>query len=346
MAERVLVTGASGYLGAWCVARLLQAGYDVNATVRGAAKEAPVRAGVAVEAPAAADRERLRFFTADLESDAGWAQAVAGCTYVLHVASPFPAFVPKDENDLIRPAREGALRVLRAAVAAGVKRVVLTSSVAAVSYGHPRARYTSGQPLTETDWSDPQSKDAAPYIRSKTLAERAARDFMAKEGGATELVTVNPSGIFGPMLGKDVGTSLVIVQRLLKGALPGLPRIGFQIVDVRDVADLHVTTMTSPLTAGDRFIAAGEFLWFADVAQVLKDGLPPPQGDKVPTRRLPDVVLRLVALFDGQARAILTELGRRRVTSSAKAQGLGWRPRPARETLLDSARSLIAAGEV
>jgi nucleoside-diphosphate-sugar epimerase len=240
---RVLVTGGAGYLGGWCVVRLLQGGWDVRATVRDLAREAELRAAISTEVDPG---ERLDVVRADLMSDAGWAEAAAGCDYVLHVASPFPATAPSDPEELIRPAREGTLRVLRAAVAAGVRRVVVTSSVAAIAYGHGAERYTaSATPMTEADWTNIDGPHVSAYAKSKTLAERAAREFIAREGGATELVTVNPSGIFGPTLGRDIGTSLIIVERLLKGSMPGLPRLGFQVVDVRDTADLHVTVMTA-----------------------------------------------------------------------------------------------------
>ena len=340
---RVLVTGGAGYLGSWCVVRLLQDGWRVCATVRDLSREAQFRAAIAREADA---DERLDVVRTDLLSDEGWSEAVAGCSYVLHVASPFPAATPSDPDELIRPAREGTLRVLRAAVAAGVRRVVVTSSVAAIAYGHGRERYRAdASPMTEADWTDVDGPHVTPYAKSKTLAERAARDFIAHEGGATELVTVNPSGVFGPTLGRDIGTSLIIVERLLKGAMPGLPHIDFQAVDVRDAADLHLRVMTNPEAAGGRYVAAGDFIGFEDFARILREEVPE-LARKVPTRRLPDWLLQVVALVDPQARAIRGELGRTRRVSSQSARALGWNPRPVRETLADSARSLVALGIV
>ena len=213
--------------------------------------------------------ERLTLFRADLNADAGWAEAVAGCDYVLHVASPFPSTVPKDENELIAPARDGALRVLRAARDAGVKRVVLTSSFAAIGYG-AKDRTAA---FTEADWTNLEDPSVQPYQKSKTIAERAAWDFIAREGGGLEFAMVNPVGVFGPVLGPDYSTSIVLVKRLLDGSLPGCPDIWFGGVDVRDVADLHLKAMTDPAARGERFLAtAGDFVSVRQIAQILKDG--------------------------------------------------------------------------
>src|SRR5246127_2826351 len=284
---------------------------------------------------------RLNFFAADLASDAGWREAVAGCDFVLHVASPLPPSVPKHEDELIVPAREGTLRVLRASRDAGVKRVALTSSFAAIGYGHK----VREAPFTEADWTDPNGDDVAPYTKSKTLAERAAWDFLAREGGALELSVINPVGVFGPVLGADFSTSIELVKRMMDGALPALPRITFGVVDVRDVAELHLKAMTAPDAAGERFLAvAGDFLTLRDIALILKRRL----GDaarRVPTRELPDWLLRLVALVDKSVGQIVPELGKPKNASNDKARRmLGWAPRPAEDALVATAESLVRLG--
>ena len=338
--SRVLVTGGSGFIGAHCILKLLGAGHEVRTTVRSLKREADVRA-MLKQGGAAEPGERLSFATADLESDAGWPDAVAGCDHVLHVASPFPPAVPKDENELIVPAREGALRVLRAARDKGVKRVVLTSSFAAVGYG-AKGRTA---PFTEADWTDPNAGDLQPYVKSKTLAERAAWDFIANEGGGLELSVVNPVGVFGPVLGPDYSTSILLVKRLMDGAMPGCPRLYFGAVDVRDVADLHIRAMTDPAARGERFLAvAGDFMSILEMAKALKAELGP-AAVRVPTRELPDWLIRFASLFDPAVRQILPELGKRKNATSAKAvRLLGWAPRSNTEALVASAKSLIQLG--
>jgi nucleoside-diphosphate-sugar epimerase len=338
--SKVLVTGGSGFIGSHCVLQLLDAGHDVRTTVRSAKREADVRA-MLKQGGCTDPGDRLSFAVADLEQDVGWLEAVAGCDYVLHVASPFPATLPKDENELIVPAREGALRVLRAARDAGVKRVVLTSSYAAIGYG-AAVRAT---PYTEADWTDPSGPDVQPYVKSKTLAERAAWDFVAREGGALELAVVNPVGVFGPVLAADYSTSILMVRRLMDGDFPGCPRLWFGAVDVRDVADLHIRAMTAPAANGERFLAvAGDFLSMVEMAKVLKAALGE-AARKAPTRELPDFLVRLVAMFDPAARQLLPELGKRKNGSNEKARRLlGWSPRSPEESVTATARSLMALG--
>ena len=276
----VLVTGGSGFIGGHCVLQCLAAGHQVRTTVRNLSREPEVRA-LLKKAGAPGD-DRLSFVAADLERDAGWPEAVAGCDFVLHVASPFPLAVPKHEDELIVPARDGALRVLKAARAAGVRRVVMTSSFAAVGYGHKE----QSAPFDEASWTDPNGSGVTAYAKSKTLAERAAWDYGAKEGGP-ELSVVNPVGVFGPALGPDISTSIAIVQRLMDGGMPGLPRMKFGVVDVRDVADLHLRAMTDPRARGERFLAvAGDFMSFREIALTLKARMGA-AGRRVPTRELP-----------------------------------------------------------
>lgn len=337
--ERVLVTGGSGYIAGFCIGQLLAAGHDVAATLRSTARAEAARARLAALSPRAGE---VAFFAADLESDGGWAEAMAGRRYVLHVASPLPSVNPRDDDEIVRPARDGALRALRFARDAGVERVVMTSSTAAISYG----RGGRAAPFTEADWSDETNRaDSSAYERSKTIAERAAWAFMKEEGGRLALATVNPGAVLGPVLGDDFSASIDIVKKLLDGSLPGLPRFGWPLVDVRDVAALHVTAMTAPAAAGERFIAAGPFWWMADIAAALRQGLGPVR--RVPRRKLPNFAVRLSALFDKTVRERLFELDKTRPVSAEKAlRVLGWQPRPAAETVLDTARSLIERGIV
>ena len=337
----VLVTGGSGFVGSHCILQLLAAGHQVRTTVRSLTREADVR--TLLKQGGADPGDRLQFFAADLETDAGWKEAVAGCDYVLHVASPFPTKVPKHEDELIVPAREGTLRVLRASRDAGVKRVVQTSSFAAVGYGHA----TQAAPFDETNWTDSTDEDLAPYTKSKTLAERAAWDFIAREGGALELSVVNPVAVFGPVLGPDLSGSIFLIKRLLDGAVPGVPRLYFGLVDVRDVADLHLRAMTHPAARGERFLAvAGDFMSIQEIAQVLKSRAGA-LAARVPTRLLADWMVRLAGLRDAGVRQILPELGKVKNATSAKArQVLGWSPRSREEALLATAESLAALGLV
>ena len=336
----VLVTGGSGYIAGFAIAQLLGTGATVRTTVRSLSREGEVRAAIGRIAP---DLSRLGFVAADLSADAGWAEAVAGCDGVLHVASPLPSNNPKDDDELIRPARDGALRVLNAARDAGVRRVVMTSSTAAIAYGHG----SRSQPWTEADWSDATNlSDTSAYERSKIIAERAAWDWHAREGGALELVTVCPGAVIGPVLGRDFSASLDIVKKLIDGSLPGLPRFGWPLVDVRDIADLHLRALDAPVAAGQRYLGAGPFLWMADIARVLRERVPAVAG-KVPKRALPNWLLRLSSLFDPVIRGRLFELDKERPVSAAKAQvELGWQPRGNEETIVDTANSLIAEGLV
>ncbi|HUX49734.1 MAG TPA: aldehyde reductase [Spirochaetia bacterium] len=332
--EVVLVTGGSGFIGSHCILQLLNSGYRVRTTVRTLDREQEVRA--MLEAAGADATGRLSFVEADLLSDAGWAAAVAGCDYVLHVASPFPPGLPKNEDELIIPAREGALRVLRAARDAGVKRVVLTSSFAAVGYGQK----ITDRPFSEENWTDPNQKIGA-YVKSKTIAERAAWDFIEREGGALELSVVNPVGVLGPVLGKDYSTSIQLVQRLLDGTVPGIPNLSFALVDVRDVADLHLRAMTHPAARGERFIAvAGESMAMREIAKVLRDHLGQ-TARRVPTRVIPNWIVRLSALFDQSLAQIVPELGIIKPVTNEKARRLlGWEPKSNEEAVLATAKSL------
>jgi dihydroflavonol-4-reductase len=330
--KTVLVTGGSGFLGSWCVIELLRRGHRVRATVRDLAREPEVRAAIGSQTDPG---DRLALFAADLTEDEGWDEAARGCDFVLHVASPFPPQQPRDPDELIVPAREGTLRVLRAALGAGARRVVITSSVAAIGGGTH-----SEEPLTEEDWTDLGNPQLSPYVRSKTIAERAAWEFVAEAGERGRVAVVNPGAILGPALNEDRSYSLEAIERLLNG-MPGVPRIGFSFVDVRDVADLQIRALTAPEAAGQRLIAVGEFAWMSEVAAILRARLGE-DAAKVPTRRVPNLAVRAMALFDPGVRSILGQLGRRSSYSSERARAdLGWTTRPLEETVVETARSML-----
>jgi dihydroflavonol-4-reductase len=332
--SRVLVTGGSGFIGGHLLLQLLGAGYEVRTTVRDLAREPEVRALVA--AGGADPGGRLSVVAADLKADDGWDQAVMGCEYVLHVASPLPPTAPKREADLIDPARLGTLRVLRAARDGGIKRVVLTSSFAAIGYGHrPQAA-----PFTESYWTDPTGTVGA-YVKSKTLAERAAWNFIATEGDGLELTAINPVVVLGPVLGPDYSASILLVQRMLEGSIPGCPQLYVGVVDVRDVADLHIRAMTHPAARSQRFLAAaGDFVSLIEVARILRSRLGE-AARRVPTRQLPNWLVRMAAWRSATVREILPELGKKKNASSDKARRvLSWTPRPIEECITATAESL------
>jgi dihydroflavonol-4-reductase len=334
MVETVLVTGGTGFVAGWCIVELLRRGYAVRTSVRSLSRESAVRAAIASAVDAA---DQLRFVRADLTQDEGWDAAVASCDYVLHVASPLGSKAG-DANELIVPARDGTLRVLRAATKAGVRRVVMTSAAAAAR--PPRG---SDRIADEAAWTDTSDRKFDFYRLSKILAERAAWDFMAGNAGPTTFTTILPGAVFGPVLTRENLGSVQIIQRLLEGRPPGIPRLGFSVVDVRDLAELHVRAMTSPEAAGQRFIAAGHFMWMQDIANTLRSRLGE-RAARVPTRGLPDFVFKLLSLFIPQLRMLAADLGRMNRSTSEKARRvLGFSPRPATTTVVDCAESLLAA---
>jgi nucleoside-diphosphate-sugar epimerase len=335
--SKVLVTGGSGFVGAHVILQLLSAGHQVGATVRNLNRESSVRA--MLKAGGQEPGARLVFFAADLESDAGWREAAAGCDYIMHVASPIPANAPKHEDDLIVPAREGTLRVLRAARDANVKRVVLTSTCGAVYYGHP----PRNTPFDETSWTIVNDELTA-YVKSKVIAERSAWNFISTEGRGLELSVVNPAGIFGPILAPDYSSSIELIKRLMSG-MPGAPRIYFGVVDVRDVADLHLRAMTHPLAKGERFIAvSGDSISMVEIAKMLRARLGA-SARGVPRLQLPDWMVRLAARRDPSVRQLLPLLGKVRNATSEKARRvLGWSPRSNEEALVSTAESLLRFG--
>lgn len=335
---RVLVTGGTGFIAQHCILALLSSGYRVRTTVRSLAREAEVREQLRAGGVDAG--ERLAFVTADLGSDDGWARAATDCTYVMHGASPTPTGTQSSEEAWIRPAVDGNLRVLRAARDAGVRRVVLTSAFGAICAGHGPMK----RPFNETDWSDLSSRHVWPYQKSKTLSERAAWDFVAREGRGLELAAINPVAVLGPVLGADYSHSIRLIKNIMDGQ-PGNPRINSGFVDVRDVADLHVRAMTHATAKGERFLAiSGESMWLAEVARVLKQRMGP-AADKVSTRVLPNWLVRLGALKDPALRGAVPLLGLNLNASSEKAMRLlGWRPRPREEAIVATAESLLRFG--
>jgi len=339
MSETVLVTGGTGFVGVHCILQLLENGYRVKTTVRSLDRKSEVLE--MLRAGGLASFEQLEFIQADLTEDANWEAALDGCDYVLHVASPIFLRVPKDENEMIRPAVEGTLRVLKAARQAGVKRVVMTSNFGAVGYSHT----DTTKIITEENWTDPNEKGLSAYNKSKVLAERAAWDFIRKEGGSLELAVVNPMGIFGPSLGPDLSSGFELLKQVLDGSLRAMPNMTLGIVDVRDVADLHIRAMTNQAARGQRFLAlAGGITSLPEIATLLKSRL----GERarhVSTRRLPDWIVRLAAIFSPAARNMVPQLGRYRNASNEKAKTLlGWQPRSNEEAILATAESLFRFG--
>ncbi|WP_033344625.1 SDR family oxidoreductase [Catenuloplanes japonicus] len=328
----VLVTGGTGFVGAHTIAALLHAGHTVRTTLRDLSRQDDVNTMLRT-APGT-----VSFFRADLHHDDGWADAVTGTDFVLHVASPFPASAPRHEDDLIVPARNGALRVLRAARDAGVKRVVLTSSFAAVGYGHGR----TGRVFTESDWTRTDGPGVTPYVRSKALAERAAWDFVEAEGGGPELTVINPVGIFGPVLGPDYASSIGIIASMLDGGMPVAPPVWTQAVDVRDVADAHLRAMVSPAAAGRRYLAlAGGTISFAEIGRTLHARFGEAAA-KAPTRAAPAWLIRAMARFNPRLTEVVPQLNViRRADNSRIREELGWSPRSNEEAVIAAAESLL-----
>ncbi|MFT4166877.1 MAG: aldehyde reductase [Microlunatus sp.] len=337
--QRILVTGGSGFIAGDLILQLLKRGYLVRTTVRSLHREEAVRqvlsdAGMVRGAS-------LSFAAADLTDDAGWTEAMAGIDVVAHVASPVLPGHVDNEDDVIVPAREGTLRVLRAARDAGVRRVVLTSAFHAVGWGHPHDEHV----FTEEDWTVLDGPGVDAYAKAKTLAERAAWDFVADQDDAPELVTMLPVAVMGPMMGASISGANQIVQSMLTGTMPGLPDIHIPIVDVRDVAGAHVAAIETPAAAGERFLLSdGSALSLREIGSVLRAHLGA-VATKVPTRRIPDFVVRLGALFSDELRSVAPDLGYARRTSNEKARGvLDWHPRSPEEAIVAAGQSMVAKG--
>ncbi|KAF2210329.1 hypothetical protein CERZMDRAFT_113279 [Cercospora zeae-maydis SCOH1-5] len=348
--DTILITGGTGFVATHCILQAIQAGYTVHAVVRSRARVDQVRQSLRNGGASLAQVKNVKFFEADLLKDEGWEGACQGCGYVLHTATPMPKVEPKHERELIVPAREGTLRVLRAAKKVGtVKRVVLTSSATAVISGHDIR--PAGRTWNEEDWTnlDNRRVHVTAYAKSKTLAEQAAWDFIKQEGNGMQLATVHPYLVLGPILDAHVPSSVELPMLLLNGKVPGVPRVPISVADVRDVADLHLRAMIHPDAAGQRFMATSDdqVIWVQDMVDILREGLPQAETKKLPVRALPNLLLRLVGFFDATTRLIVPYLGNAMPISNAKAKTvLDWKPRTAKDALLASAASLKKHGKV
>ncbi|MCB0637865.1 MAG: aldehyde reductase [Lewinella sp.] len=336
--QTVLLTGVTGFLGSHTTIQLLEKGYRVIGTLRKLDRAPAIQAVIARHT----DRvDQLSFAEADLRDAAVWPRLMAGVDYVQHIASPFPRVLPKNDDELLIPARDGALQVLRAAAQHGVRRVVLTSSTGAIVYGKtPEQRSAT---FTESDWTDVTNRrDTTPYFRSKTMAERAAWGFIAEDDSGLELTTVCPGAILGPVLEADFGTSANMVIKTMDGSSPAIPRIGFDMVDVRSVADLLIRAMEMPGAAGQRYIASAGYRTFKQLADTLREAYP---DRKIPSRMLPNLMVRLIARIEPSLKPILVDLGvERRVSNEKAMRELNWSPRPVEEAILACAGSLIDHG--
>jgi dihydroflavonol-4-reductase len=335
---KVLITGSSGYIGKHITLRLLTDGYEVRASVRNQAKAEEVRAVMVAHLPAEFNLDsKLSFVELDLESDSGWDAAIKGVDVLIHSASPFPIASPKDENDLIRPAVEGTLRALKAAHGAGVKRVVLTSSVAAI--------YGNDLPAGKTEFDDTMWSDVnhpvgrVPYTKSKTLAEKAAWDYIASDAPELILSTVNPVLVVGAPLDEHFGASVSVVERILNRVDPVLPDLSFSLVDVKDVAAMHVKSIGIDAAQGQRFVASAGSRTFVQIAKAIKVAFP---NRKVNTAQAPSFLIRFLALFDGEIKAVLPTLGKHIGVNASKAKNiLGIDFISPEESLAETAKYLI-----
>ena len=340
----VLVTGATGFIGSWCIIELLQRGYRVRGTLRDLSRAPTLSRAIAQQlesAEAESQLSQLTFCEASLTESAGWQEALNGVDAVLHVASPVPIVRPRDPQEVIGPAVQGTMHLLQAAQSAGVTRVVMTSSVAAVSGtgGSLERRFDA------THWSDPQSPQLSPYAASKTLAEQAAWEF-CQQHPEMQLTTINPALVLGPAIEADYGSSLETLVKLLKGHLPLVPRLGFEIVDVRDVAALHRIALEQPSAVSQRLLCAAGFRWFVDISKQLAEVVPADYRSKLPRRELPDFLVRFAAIFVKELQDFLVNIGKTTHYDCDPARELGWSPRSPEEAARSGAHSLIKFGIV
>jgi len=332
--KTVVVTGVTGFLGSHTSIQLLKAGFNVRGTLRSLKRSTEIKKIILDQV--GDTQATISFFECDLSKDKGWDKAMESADYVIHTASPFLSYIPKDENEIIKPAVEGTLRVLKMANDHHVQRVVLTSSVAAILYGH------EGKLQTEDCWTETDNKRVTPYYKSKTLAERAAWDFSKKTG--LQLSVINPGIILGPVLESDYGTSAEVIIKLMDKSLPAIPKIGFTVSDVRDVAQAHILAMTSPEAVGERYIAASKFMWMSDIADTLREQFP---THKIPTRTLPNCLVKILSYFDPALKTVVKDLGFKHNMSNEKAKKqLNWNQRSEEKTILDTTQSLIKQGAI
>ena len=340
MGELVLVTGVSGYIAKHVARELLAAGYKIRGTVRALAKGEQVKADLKA---AGADVSGLSFAEANLDNDEGWEEAVKGCAYIQHIASPFPMEQPSDREALVPAARAGAQRVLAAGFAAGVKRIVLTSSVVSMVGQKGKGAHMK---VGEDDWTDPDWRKLTAYAVSKTRAELSAWEYARVQGFEDRLTVVNPGFVLGPAIGKSYGTSLALIEQMFKGEFPRTPKAGFPIVDVRDLANLHVSAMTTKNAAGRRLIGAGETLWLREIAEIAREAHPK-RGRKLPKGDFPNFIVRLAAMFDDRVKGVVADLGTFHEVDNAYVKKMtGIKFMPAKQSVLDSCKYLIEQGKI
>ncbi|PXY47322.1 SDR family oxidoreductase [Flavobacterium hydrophilum] len=334
--RRVLLTGISGFLGSHTAIQLLNKGYKVTGTVRNLSRANDLKAIIEKHTP---HIQNLTIAEADLNDESKWPELTQNIDFIQHIASPFPRILPKHESDLIIPARNGVLNILKSASVNNVKRVVITSSIAAVVYG--KNKKDLDLTFTEKDWTDESNKkDSTPYFRSKTIAEKAAWEYLKKNPSGLELVTVLPGAILGPVLEDDFGTSANIVIKTIDGSMPAIPKIGVEIIDVRSVADLLIKAMELPQANNQRYLASSGYLSFKNISGILKKEYP---NRKVPSKELPDFFVKLLSNFETSLKPILIDLGIERKIDRFKAVNeLNWQPLSMEEAILSCAESVIA----